>query len=70
MYYSRGKNQKVEEISQDTQTDKGQRWLINARMTKSQLTNYLKNRYASRVANKLAAIFDWQNTNIEYTAFF
>lgn len=70
MYYSRGKNQKVEEISQDTQTDKGQRWLINARMTKSQLINYLKNRYASRVANKLAAIFDWQNTNIEYTAFF
>ena len=59
MYYSRGKNQKVEEISQDTQTDKGQRWLINARMTKSQLINYLKNRYASRVANKLAAIFDW-----------
>ena len=46
----------------DTKAEKNQKWLATARMTKTQLTNFLKTRYTNRVANKLSAIFDWSNT--------
>lgn len=39
-------------------------------MTKPYLTNFLKNRYTGRIANKLAAIFDWSNPQLEYYAFY
>ena len=44
--------------------------LKNASINKKTLMNYLKKRYTHRLAQKMTALFDWSNLQIDYDVFY
>ncbi len=42
----------------------------NLRVTAQKLKAYLRNRYSTKIANKMAALFDWSMQQIDYRTFY
>ena len=70
IYNAREKGEKKEDIEEMNDDEIDNIKLQNRKLIKKYLLTYLKRRYTSRLAQKIASIFNWSNGQLEFDVFY